>query len=208
MSCTRTGDTKSRMRISSNYALRLIGDDSPVWDDIRVPVTTVKTGGVNDPNFIQFKDDVGGTSQGVYTYAFDAATEEELFFAVQIPHNWKKGSDIELHCHWAKSNSNAGNVYWACEYTMSEIASVFGDTVEIGSATVTAGAMATDEHNLTELDSIDMSAVDSVSTMLICRFFRKAADVLDTYDSDAYLFEIDFHYQIDSLGPETEYIKL
>jgi len=41
--------------------------------------------------------------------------------------------------------------------------------------------------------------------MLLCRVFRDVAN--DDFDDDAFLFEIDFHYQIDSLGSRTEYIK-
>ena len=207
MSVSRTGDVRSRMRITSDYALRLIGSEAPVWDDIRVPMTSVKTGGTKDPDFIQFKDN-GAGSQGVFAYAFDSTTEEEVYFAVQLPHSWKQGTNLHFHCHWVKSDGGAGNVYWASECTMAEIGSVFPNTTETGSATVTVGAMADGEHNLTEIGELDMSGVDSVSTMIICRFFRKAGDVLDTYANDAFLLEADFHYEIDSLGSETEYIKL
>jgi len=43
--------------------------------------------------------------------------------------------------------------------------------------------------------------------MIICRLFRDAAGTggTDSYASDVALLEIDFHYEIDSLGSATEY---
>jgi hypothetical protein len=45
--------------------------------------------------------------------------------------------------------------------------------------------------------------------MLVCRLFRDAAGVggTDDYDDDAGLLEIDFHYEIDTIGSRTETAK-
>jgi hypothetical protein len=45
--------------------------------------------------------------------------------------------------------------------------------------------------------------------MLICRVFRDAtgSGLTDNFLGDAGLFEIDFHYRIDSFGSNEEYIK-
>ena len=71
------------------------------WEDLRVPVTAIQKGGTNDPDFERFRRNTGGTSEGVFTYFFDRNTEEELFFVVQLPHNYKYGTDLKPHAHWA-----------------------------------------------------------------------------------------------------------
>ncbi len=38
--------------------------------------------------------------------------------------------------------------------------------------------------------------------MLICRLFRDGTNELDTYEADAGLLEIDFHYGMDTLGSQ------
>jgi hypothetical protein len=41
----------------------------------------------------------------------------------------------------------------------------------------------------------------TISSMLVCRIFRNATDATDdTYDDDAGLLEIDFHYEADMVG--------
>ena len=142
--------------------------------------------------------------------AFSASTEEEVYFAVQMPHQWKEETDLHPHVHWAKSDTNAGDVTWGMEFTKQEIHATFPNTTIITASTPHGGASAQGDHkhSLTELGTIDMTGFDSVSSMLVCRVFRDATNVLDTYTSDAFLLEIDFHYEIDSLGSETEYIKL
>ena len=181
--------------------------DNSVWEDLRVPVTSVKTGGSKDPDFIQFMDD-GAGSQGVFSYAFDKTTEEEVYFAVQIPHAWKLGSDIEPHCHWSPSDTDTGNVVWGLEYTISDIGGTFGNTASL-SVTDAADGTAK-KHQLSDLGTIDMSSYTDdgdVSIMLICRIFRDATDAADTYDADAFLHEIDFHIELDTLGSRQETSK-
>ena len=64
MSVSRTGDVRSRMRITSDYALRLVGGEAPVWDDLRVPALATRREGSKQPGISTFADD-GAGSQGV-----------------------------------------------------------------------------------------------------------------------------------------------
>jgi len=47
----------------------------------------------------------------------------------------------------------------------------------------------------------------TLSSMLICRLYRDPADAADTYPQDVAFLQFDVHYEIDSLGSETEYGK-
>jgi len=181
-----------------------------VWDDLRVPVTSTKLGGSKDPGFAKVLDD-GSGSQGVFSYLFDAGSEEELYFTCQLPHNWKRETSLHPHVHWfPTANGSAGQkVCWGLEYSVQKIGSVFGVSVIIYGDDVyhVIDPLIAKTHYLTSLTAISMVGIDSVSSMLVCRLFRDATGTggTDTYAADVALLEIDFHYEIDSLGSKDEY---
>lgn len=178
-----------------------------VWDDLRVPVSSIARLGFSDPDWEEFKTSVTG-SVGVYALAFGKTVVEEVFFSCQIPHSWKIGSNLNPHIHWSPSDTDTGDVMWVLEYTISEIGGIFGDTEII--SVVDAGDGVAHKHQYADLGDIDMSAYTSasdVSIMLMCRLYRNGIAPQDTYDNDAFLLEIDFHFQIDMLGSREEASK-
>lgn len=172
-----------------------------IYDDLRVPLTAVKTGGAADPDFVQFVDD-GAGSTGVYAYAFSPTVEEEVFFIAQLPHQWDAGSDIEPHIHWSPSNSNIGNVVWCLEYTWQSIEGIFGDTSTL-CLTDDTEAQA-NKHLIASFGLLDATG-QSESSILIGRLYRDATNINDTYGSDAYSLEFDIHYKVD---PEDDDMSL
>ena len=180
------------------------------WDDLRVPMTATKGGGINDPGFAQFKTD-GSASTGVFIYWFDKAAEEELFFTAQIPHGYAPGTDLHAHVHWVPSATGGAGlkVTWALEYVWSNINGTYGNTTIIHGDTATLDEdLVAGKHYLTELGTITGTG-KTLSSMLVGRVYRDAAAALgtDDYDDDAGLLEIDFHYEIDAPGSRSEYIK-
>lgn len=203
------GDGTNYISTDTSGQVRLYGDATQ-WDDLRFPVTATTRQGTKDPDFTRFKDN-GSGSQGVFAYLFDKNTEEELYFIAQMPHTWKQGSNIEAHVHWYPTvNGSAGtDVSWGMEYIWSNIGEVFGNTTIIyGDINYLSETLVADKHYLTELGTIDATG-KTFSSILVCRVFRDATSAggTDDYDADAGLLEIDFHYQIDSLGSNEEYVK-
>lgn len=183
----------------------------PVWDDVRVPITATKGGGIRDPGFAQFKDN-GAASTGVFLYWFDGNFEEELFFTVQLPHGYIEGTDIEPHIHWTPSvNGGAGEVVnWGIEYTWADFGDDFPNTTIIYSNTHTPAddPLVASRHYYTEFPHIS-GVGKNLSAMLVCRIFRDATGVggTDDYGNDAGLLEIDFHHRADSHGSSAEWVK-
>ena len=107
--------------------------------------------------------------------------------------------------HWAKTSSAAGTVAWTLAYKWADIGEAFGDWSEADTATIavsdgdTAGV-----HAPSEFASITVPA-NGVSSMFLFKLSRVGAS--DTYAADAKLLEFDLHYQIDSRGSDTEYVK-
>lgn len=184
---------------------------APAYDDLRVPVTSVKLGGTKDPEFAVFQDD-GGGSQGVFLYWFDDTTEEEIYFTAQLPHGYKEGSTIEVHTHWVpEANGAAGQVVcWGLEYVWRNIGATYGPTAIIyGNEHYPAdNPLVADRHYMTDIGDITGTG-QTISSMLVCRLFRDAAGVGDTddYGSDAGLLEVDFHVLMDAIGSRSETVK-
>ena len=174
-----------------------------LWEDLRTSAFSTKLGGSKDPDWVKFKDD-GSGSRGVYTFAFDKALVEEVYFAVQLPHGWNEGTNLMFHVHWAPSGTDtSGDVVWCLEYTWASINAVYSDTVVVGIADAPSGVAGT--HQMTSAIVIPASG-KTASSMIMCRLFRDAASAegfgTDGYDEDAFMLEADFHYQVIAIGQE------
>jgi len=179
------------------------------WDDLRVPLESSKLGGSKDPDFAKVTDN-GSGSQGVFAFHFDSTTEEELYFAIQMPHTWKEGTTIHPHIHWLpKTNGTAGQrVQWSLEYTVIPIGGDLTTTNITSSTTIHNNDidLVAGRHYITGLPAIDMTGC-VLSCMILCRIFRDATALGDDYTDDAIALEFDVHYQSDSPGSRQEYIK-
>ena len=197
-------DGANYTEVEPDGTVKFVGD-ATVWDDLRVPVTSTKLQGSKDPHFAVAYDNAGGTSQGVFTYFFDKTTEEEVYFSAQIPHRYKEGTDIIAHVHWypVASGVSGRTVSWGLEYLWTNVGGVNGNTVIVYANDTTSedAVLLADKHYMTNFAALSGTGKE-ISSMLLCRIFRDAtgAGLTDDYDNDAGLLEIDFHYEIDTVG--------
>lgn len=204
---TRIGDGTNNTYIENDGSLSYEGTATR-YDDLKVPLSSTTASSSNPPDWGELRDD-GGSSQGVFIWWFNRGFEEELYFAVQMPHGWKEGTDIYPHIHWtAKSDVGSTNVAWSLEYTWTNVGDTFGDTTILTGNTPIAsvGTVSAYEHAITALGTIDATG-KTLSSMLVCRVYRDGDAGIDTYSTDAGLLEIDFHYQIDSDGSREQFTK-
>jgi hypothetical protein len=170
------------------------------WDDLRVPVNALKVNPVTSkPDFETFRD-------GLRAYSFDPGTDESVFFAVQLPHDYLYGSNLKPHAHVAAMTTGSGTARFGLEYSLAENGSAFGATSTIYT-TVDFDNEQYEHKYVSFANEIDCSAVDSVSAMVVCRFFRDANDSADDYAGEVALLEFDFHYRKDSFGSASEFVK-
>lgn len=202
------GDSSNYVQIDGSGEMSFVGT-STVWDDLRVDATATKLGGSKDPGFAKFKDN-GSGSQGVFIYWFDAASEEEVYFSVQMPHSWD-GSAIYPHIHTVPKTTadpTSETFEFGLEYTWANINGTYGNSSIVyakSGTSLTAG-----KHTMVSFDAITPGAgtQDGISSMMICRLFRNATDGTDdTYDDDVGLLEFDIHYRINTIGSKTETAK-
>lgn len=191
----------------------LLEGDGTVWDDLRFPALALRVppaGASAEPDLVQFRDN-NDSSTGVFSYAFDAATEEEMYFAIQMPHSWA-GTPISPHVHWAVMAGTTGTVGWGMEYTWAELSGTFAYTALIAANQNYLGEdnLVAYRHYLTGLPDITGTfGSGTISSMLVGRIFRDAGAslVADSCPQDAVLLELDFHYEIDRLGSDQEYVR-
>lgn len=174
-------------------------EDGEAYDDIRVSGLSTKTN-ATAPDLVAFAP----ATTNLLTYGFNGdATTEQVYFAIQLPHSYKEGTNISPHVHWTPTDTNTGTVVWSLEYTWANNAGTFPAPTTITSPAVAAGGTAW-VSKYSDFGDINGSG-KTVSSMLICRLFRDPAN--DTYEHDAALLEVDFHYQIDSFGSHDELTK-
>jgi len=179
----------------------LTSSDLIVWDDLRVPITSVETSGIRDPSFEIFDN---GLRTYAFTYQANQLNEEEVFFIAQLPHSYREGTNIYPHVHWSPSTTDTNTVRWGFEYSWSNVSDVYPSSTTIYSDVDTGGvAKKMLIGSFGELDGTGKK----ISSILVCRLFRNSSHLNDTYTENAFIFEFDFHFQSDSFGSSQQYIK-
>lgn len=178
--------------------------DETVWDDLRVTPGSFDRVGVSDPTIVAY--DVNGGGTNTYLWQFDK--NNIASFTVQLPHSYKTGTDIYCHIHWtpgANGVTESGNtVGWKVQYSWANINSNFGTMATLDLSDACDGT--NHKHQMTPDVVIDGHTVaKGISSMLICNILRTDTGSDDTWSGTAsgarpMLLEIDFHYEIDTVG--------
>lgn len=136
---------------------------------------------------------------GPLLYFFENGRMEEMFFTLQLPHNWKEGSTIYPRVHWTPSTTTGGSVKWNLDYSWADLDTVSPATFPTVSTIsgVSAGSHIMNQHILTKLDNgIPNTGIDGTgkhsSSVLICRAWRDPNDADDTYTENAGGLSLDF----------------
>jgi len=165
-----------------------------VWDDLRFPTTSTKIGTNLKPDFDQ-------TNIGLLFPENDQA--EVIYMNVQFPHKRKNGSNISPHIHYIQDGLTAAT--FVMEYRWYKN----GGPVPATWTTIesTGGVFPYVSGTLLQIVSfpdIDGSALDTVSSMMDIKLYRKTGDGVA---GDVLVKEFDIHYQIDSAGSKDEFTK-
>jgi len=169
------------------------------WADLRVPLESTRINPVTSrPVYTNFQ---GST----FAYLFAPTTLDAVHFTAQLPHAYKYGTNLHPHVHWAPDSTNTDDIVFVLECGLGEEDGIFTQTYF--STSTVAGGGTINQHTLTDFAEIDGSALDSLSPLINCTMKRDGADGADTFTGNVWGFEVDFHYQLDSLGSRTEDVK-
>jgi hypothetical protein len=193
------GDTKFE-----NDGTILMEDSATVWDDLKVALD-------NGTNGAQIGSLSGLTGPQIWFFK-DGEGIQAMSFTVQLPHGWKEGSYIFPHLHWSPKETKSGNVEWNLEYSWANYNAATPEVFpDITTSTVVAtGGFTASKHLITALTANNVGIDGSgkkISSVLICRIWRKSSNTNDTYSADAGVISLDFHLQLNTIGSRSEYAK-
>jgi hypothetical protein len=183
----------------------------PVYEDVRIVPTSFDFVGNTDPSLVSYTP----TGSGIATMMYEFAKNDVAYFQIQIPHQYKEGTDISVHCHWTPgvrgSEEGTNKVGWKVIYSW---ANTDGTFPAMATADLSDACTSTDDaYLMTPEVTIDGHTIaKTISSMLICQITRTDTGTDDTWASSTsgqlpLLLEVDFHFQIDTLGSRTALIK-
>ena len=179
------------------YAInQLITKTDTVFDDYLVSGDTVLKG-ASAPDLENFRD-------GLFLNAFagTGGTTEQAFFSIHILHGIKPGTTPTFHIHWTHNQgAPSGNVKWQVEYSIARGygAGSYGATTTLTTTQATAAQYVMQITDDDDMPLADISQIEP-DAVLLGRIFRNPADGADTFEADAFLVNVDLHYEQDKTG--------
>lgn len=175
-----------------------------VWKDLLGDINP-KASGVGRPTLGQWDTNVRG-------WHYTVGDDGDAFY--HMPHDWKPGSDLFLHLHWAHNGAAiSGNLRVRCYYTYAKAhnqESYFPEkTIDLGDLGLTIGNCPQGQHRLAEvqLTAAAPSANQFATSLLeVDGCIRLHFDVLEIPTisgglvSEPFLDTLDIHYLADRVG--------
>ena len=149
------------------------------------------------------------SGSNIKTRCFDWAgggSTRMMYGNVEIPHDMYTGTGAILspHIHWMwTTTANTTGVRWL-DYTIIKANQTYSSTVTISwtYSNITARGRRVDDID-GDFSATGLALGDTISF----RIYRNSALTADTYGGDMCLSQFGFHYQRDTNGSRTEYIK-
>lgn len=147
-------------------------------------------------------------SIGVMALAFNPGVTTEMFGSIQFPHTYAEGTLIYPHVHWAAENTDAGDVVWKIEYLWVNVDEPLQVNTTITGRTIANDTVTLGKHMATDVPTggIDGTGM-KISSILQYRIYRDGTNAADTYAGKVFLSEFDVHFQVDTMGSCTTWVK-
>lgn len=162
----------------------------PAYNDIIISASNLRPG-ASAPAFAEFV-------APVYTMKFVDGNTDMAYGSFEIPHNYREGTDLEVHVHWAPSSTNTGNCVWKFNAVAAGMEGGAFTAIAEMTATDAGGGVALG-HQYASFGSI--SGVGHQIGDIIA--FELKRPTGDAFTGDAFLLSIGIHYQCDSIGSKT-----
>jgi len=172
-----------------------------VWNDANMGVAQLALPASGQPDEDEFVDE-DGSDTGISTWAF--AIGEKVSGSIEIPHDYKEGSDITFHVHWQGIAAPSGTDYvkWQCTYTVAQ----GNETLDAVSTTVGETAIDT-QYDFKRTDCTVITGTNfNIGDQFLFTLERIAA-AGDAYAGDALVATVGFHYECDTVGSRQITIK-
>jgi hypothetical protein len=146
---------------------------------------------------------------GHEAFGFDGGGDAEILVgAVELPSSYAQGTDIRPYIAWGGANSNAGNVRWQLAYSVANPGGELGAEVVVTVTAANPGLGSNSRANVKVSEFPVISGTNrKVGDVLSLRLIRDSGDAADTYASDALLFGLGLHLEVDGVGSDQVLIK-
>jgi hypothetical protein len=165
-----------------------------VWNDANMGAGQLALPVASQPDEDNFLDEGGGDT-GITTWAF--AVGEKVSGSIEIPHDYKEGSDITFHIHWQGIAAPTGTDYvkWQCTYSVAQSEA----TLDAATSIVIETAFDTQyEFKVSSCPAITGTNFN-IGDQFIFTLERIAA-AGDAYAGDALVATVGIHYECDTVG--------
>ena len=188
------GNSTNYTEIENDGSVEMNGT-ATVWNDANVGAMALTLPVASQPDEVNFVDKLGADTV-ITTWGF--AIGEKVSGAIELPHDYKEGSNITFHVHWQGITAPAGgtdNVKWQCTYTVSR-----------DGATLDAATPIYKESVITARYSFVLSSFSAITgtnfkigDQFLFSLERIAASA-DDYAGDALIATVGLHYECDTIG--------
>jgi hypothetical protein len=195
------GVAPNYIQIDADGELTMNGT-ATIFQDVNTGFAGAKVPAVNAPSWTTFIGNINA-----YTFAVSDYIDVE---AMEVPHGWKEGSDIEIHLHWATNGNNDATVRgvkWEIEYTWANNLTAGGTTAFGSIAAVSAEtSIAASEPTLTNkyTSVVTFTPTGGKVGMYIKLRIKRIASVTNTAPaSNPFGLAVGLHTQLDTIGSKT-----
>lgn len=190
------GGTTNYTEVEADGTIEFHGT-ATVWNDANVGGMTLTVPVANQPDEVNFLDEAGGDT-GITTWGY--AVGEKSSGAIEIPHDYKEGSDIYFHIHWQGIAAPSGTDYvkWQLIYT---VAAANGEETLDAATTITVETAFDTQYEF-KLSSSD-PAITGTNFQMGDQFLfalERVAAIGDAYLGDALIATVGLHYECDTVG--------
>jgi hypothetical protein len=178
----------ARASYSDIFPLRTIE-----WGSEAIDLGVLRLPAAKQPTWIDFK---GGQ---VLSFSYQAveANEERVFFSTILPANYKEGTDVYPHVHWACEDGTVGNVAWYSAGSWSNVGEAFPDPA--AAPLIGPNSPVQDMHN--RVSTLFPGAGKKHGSIIVAELRRNSSNVADTLiGKNCYLLQLDYHYEVETLG--------
>jgi len=192
---TRFGDQSTNYtETEADGTVHMVGD-ATVWEDANVGAFLLAGPASTLPDEDEYKDSTG-TDTGITTFAF--APGEGVDGSIEIPHDYKEGTDIVFHVHFQIIAAPAGatdNVKFQLIHSLG-----VGGAVLAAASTIVIEDTVDTQYEFYRFDfpAIDGSAFN-MGDQFLFRLDRIAASA-DEFAGDCLVATVGFHYEADTIG--------
>ena len=156
---------------------------------------------------------VAHVDEGTLTFKDNCDLDDYAVMSVQLNHDWKSNSDIDLHLHWRQTEAAVPN--WLAQYRwqVNGANTIINWSNLAGNTTVFTYSGAALFNQMTEFGDIKPPLNYSISDIVQIRLLRDVSNTSglfvasDPVTGDVDAVSFDFHKECDTLGSRTELAK-